>query len=451
MDGLELYTNASTMLNVVWIGAPATLDVRISNCLIRGGPNTGDGSAIVAIDDGVVRVSNCIVWDHGWRGVRSSGFSSAALTIYCYNVTCCDCATVTGAEGAFDRDGSAVFVVKNCIGQNPNTSLAASAAHFQGTFSSAEYNLSGDTTAPGTNSRTSKTVTFVAAGSDNFLLSPSDTEAKDFGKDLSGDANLAFSDDIIGTARPQGASWDMGASEAVVAAAGFTVFLVQGSGARAVPRIPGHELSALGLPPSPAVTSLLAGDPTVPGASRYGRPEVLLLLPSLQAPPPTDTSMGSDLAVFRSASSKAMAREESPLFGLQAAIPVTLFVSDRLRAAIRRDLPAEEPSVFSVSVPPPATSFPPDVLESRLARREGSSLPSPDPVFGVPAFPPASSSSPAVLEHRTPKTEKSSMPPPDQEALNNEPFVEAVPDPVSVTPRKKQTIFGIGPDDPPRQ
>jgi len=218
LEGLELYSDATSMTNVVIVNAAATLDIRISHCILRGGPTTADGAALFVVNDGVLKIWNTIVYDHGFRGIRSSSFSGAGLTIYCYNVTCCDCATATGAQGVFDRDGSAVFVVKNCIGQNPNTALASGAVHFQGTFSAAEFNVSGDATAPGTDALTSATVNFENEAADNFKLDAADTVAKGSGVDLSADANLAFSDDILGTTR---SDWSRGAHD--FAAAGGVV------------------------------------------------------------------------------------------------------------------------------------------------------------------------------------------------------------------------------------
>jgi hypothetical protein len=53
--------------------------------------------------------------------------------------------------------------------------------------------------------------TFVDEGNDDFHLSGSDTVAKDNGTDLSGDANLALTDDIDGATRS--GTWDIGADE----------------------------------------------------------------------------------------------------------------------------------------------------------------------------------------------------------------------------------------------
>lgn len=72
-------------------------------------------------------------------------------------------------------------------------------------------NLSSDASAPGSNAITNASVTFVAPGSYNYLLSTSDTSgAKTGGADLSSDSYIPFSIDILGATRS--APWSIGAS-----------------------------------------------------------------------------------------------------------------------------------------------------------------------------------------------------------------------------------------------
>src|SRR6185312_6648881 len=86
-------------------------------------------------------------------------------------------------------------------------------------------NISNDGSAPGTNPLINKTVTFVNSSASNYLLSPSDTVALDAGATLSADSSLAFATDIAGLSRPQGAAWDIGASEAMASTSDPTEML----------------------------------------------------------------------------------------------------------------------------------------------------------------------------------------------------------------------------------
>lgn len=58
-----------------------------------------------------------------------------------------------------------------------------------------------------------RTVTFEDEAGDDFHLDSTDTGAVDYGTDLSGDANLAFTDDIDGNTRS--GTWDVGADEII--------------------------------------------------------------------------------------------------------------------------------------------------------------------------------------------------------------------------------------------
>jgi hypothetical protein len=89
---------------------------------------------------------------------------------------------------------------------------------FSGTYAGSDYNMSSDATAPGAHSLINKTSSnqFVSltSGAEDLQLKAG-ADAINAGTDLSA---LGFSTDIIGTSRPQGAAWDIGASEYVAAA-----------------------------------------------------------------------------------------------------------------------------------------------------------------------------------------------------------------------------------------
>jgi hypothetical protein len=72
------------------------------------------------------------------------------------------------------------------------------------------------------------TAVFQDFSSDNYLLGDADLAARDKGTDLSADAYLSFTDDIIGTIRPQNLLWDVGANEFIVPVSDKVTFFSSG-------------------------------------------------------------------------------------------------------------------------------------------------------------------------------------------------------------------------------
>ncbi|HKX46159.1 MAG TPA: hypothetical protein VJP77_05615 [Planctomycetota bacterium] len=225
VEGIEITVPSGSFGFFVEQNAGNDGDVRFGYGLVHGGSIGILQSNSTSGTGHKLRVWNTIVYGCTNNAVLENDADS---TLYAYNVTACDCGT-GGTQFVFARF-TGTFQIKNCVAQNPNVSLGGSSQHYNGTFTNAEYNLSGDTTAPGTNSRTSKTVTFIAAGSNNFKVASSDAEAKNFGKDVSADSDLAFSDDILGTTRPVSSSWDMGAHEAEAGATNVTPSVATAAG-----------------------------------------------------------------------------------------------------------------------------------------------------------------------------------------------------------------------------
>ena len=152
-------------------------------------------------------------------GVRDTGrtFDFNANHVACYVGNCTAIQNATGSGHGFYSSASNVQV-KNCIAQGANP--------FGTTFeSSSDYNLATDTSAPGSNSVQSSTLTFVDASGDDYRLAASDTDAIDSGDDLSGDANYGYSTDAFQTSRE--ASWDIGGHEYVAAATAKPRFIVR--------------------------------------------------------------------------------------------------------------------------------------------------------------------------------------------------------------------------------
>ena len=108
--------------------------------------------------------------------------------------------TVAGGTYSYVEDAS--MKVVNCL------STAAANIGFVGTFAAgSDYNAEDDGNgAPGANSRSAQTFTFVDAANDDFHLASTDAGAKGFG--VSDPGSGAFSDDVDGGTRT--GSWDIG-------------------------------------------------------------------------------------------------------------------------------------------------------------------------------------------------------------------------------------------------
>mgnify|MGYP001591705595 CR=1 FL=1 len=119
-----------------------------------------------------------------------------------------NCTSVDAGLVGFSYGLFGTGTVKNCLAQE------AVGVCFSGTYpgsGATEYNASSDATAPGTNSRTSQTFTFLNAGAFDFHLASTDAGALNFGKDLSANAAYAFNDGLDRQTRM--GTWDIGADE----------------------------------------------------------------------------------------------------------------------------------------------------------------------------------------------------------------------------------------------
>jgi len=207
VEGLQIAVTAvnSDGLQAVNIENTSVVDARVSYCLVRGVPTTAYqwhfGLAVFNAGTGVVRFWNNVIYDfNGNADAAGIDLDDADFTFYVFNNTIVNC-----NRGIQQYSGSAE--IKNVLTQG-------CVDGYNGTFAgTSDYNLSdlAEAGMPGTHNQFSTTVTFVGAGGDDFHLAAADTGAKDVGTNLSGDANLPFSNDVDMATR--GGTWDIGADE----------------------------------------------------------------------------------------------------------------------------------------------------------------------------------------------------------------------------------------------
>jgi hypothetical protein len=172
-------------------------DIHISSCNLVGGRYCVRLSTIGS--SGSVEFKNNIVSSGSVGGLYWNGIGNSRY-LYAYNNT------IQGGSISAIYSTSGISIIKNCI-------LIASAGgvSFSGTTDPAsDYNISDDTTAPGSNSITSSTVLFVDSASFDFRIANDDTIAKGNGYDLYNNGDVTWNNDIAGVTRTSG-SWDIGA------------------------------------------------------------------------------------------------------------------------------------------------------------------------------------------------------------------------------------------------
>lgn len=220
IDGLQLKYTATN--NLPWgpilynadptnSGAEIKISNNICDCVFSGFAATNDNAIAFNSSGGTsfaIKIWNNICYESLGNKLGYGFFlsSSGSGTIYAYNNT------LWGFDTGISQNGASLTVIaKNNMVQNG----AGGVKDFSGTFSSSSTgNLSSDESAPAYGSYyRSKTVTFK--GGFNFLLRSDDAQARGRGVNLYNDANIAVTDDIVGTAR-DGWVWDIGAHQSSV-------------------------------------------------------------------------------------------------------------------------------------------------------------------------------------------------------------------------------------------
>lgn len=189
IDGVQTKMTASAAGTFGAIFSRSTTStVFVSATICRG---VLSGSALgfgIGANRGTMKVKNCLAYDFINGTTASAGFwSDFEANAYWHNNTAQNC------QNGF---------LETSVGAHHarNNGAASCTTGFSGTL---DTNVNNSSTAP----------TFVDAAGDDFHLASSDTTWKDAGSDLSGDANLAVTDDIDGQTRS--GTWDIGADELV--------------------------------------------------------------------------------------------------------------------------------------------------------------------------------------------------------------------------------------------
>ena len=197
--GLQIKHGTSSTTNSTILGSAGVLAINyLDGCLIVKG-SVGANMPICVNNNrfnGGFRLRNCIIVG-ATLGLRNYGNAAASRCVL-NNCTFIDCATAMNMLRVADT------LATNCIAQGCTVGFGSTGV--------TPVNCISDVEAEGAiDGVTYGTVTFAGAG--NYALGPGDTVAKDAGADLSSNIYYPVTTDILGTARPQGAAYDVGAHE----------------------------------------------------------------------------------------------------------------------------------------------------------------------------------------------------------------------------------------------
>ena len=229
IDGSSLSNIGHLRGIAAYVSISNSNDIQIDSCIIHDFTNstTNDGSAggdiiAISIPKGNLKVSNNLIYDltnvstnasAAFAGIRTF---SVAQSLYAYNNTIYNLTaqSIVPAYGIRQEVGT-VAASNNFIG---GVSSGASESAYSGTITQS-YNISSDSTASGTGSKTGKTDYenyFIEASGTNkdlHLRNPSAIMWGTNGTDLSSDGTLPVTTDIDGEARPTSYRPDIGADE----------------------------------------------------------------------------------------------------------------------------------------------------------------------------------------------------------------------------------------------
>jgi len=175
--------NSATSRFTIRVISSGINNVGIIGCLVKNlNSGAGSGYGYFCSAASSYQIVNTLMYE-----CKTDGILQTSGTGYIYN-----CTVVDNADDGIDFDGG-TMTVKNCVAQgNGGDDIEGSPTQVTNVTSG---------------------VLFQDAAADNYLLSGSDTAAKNQGTDLSSDANYPFDDDVIYTTRPQETDWDIGFNE----------------------------------------------------------------------------------------------------------------------------------------------------------------------------------------------------------------------------------------------
>lgn len=209
--GVRFYSTQDSIVGVIRVNET---DVQIQDLVAKTTINSAGTQSTFALSALADRVGfiGCIAVNGQNAGAGTINGFNFATDLVSYAVNCLsennenrnfetgssgthhwlNCTSINAGDQGFHREVFTAGTVRNCLAQE------AAGTCFGGSFggSTTEFNASSDATAPGTDSRTSQTFTFVNAGANDYHLTSADAGARGFGTSLSADANYAFDDDI---------------------------------------------------------------------------------------------------------------------------------------------------------------------------------------------------------------------------------------------------------------
>lgn len=213
LDGMQLYNDASSYCQGAYRDVSQITNI-VRNCILQASPDNNSLShSVVNITS--VTMENCLVLINGGaagNGIYSNGTGATPSTLTAITVA----ASGAGSSGAGITQGyTPASIVKNCVVSGFTTDYSGT-ADATCTNNATDLGAFGGTNWGATAGQVSIVKatewTNVTGGTEDYSLKATSVKLKNNG------ATVGSANDIIGTIRPQGASYDIGCWELVAAA-----------------------------------------------------------------------------------------------------------------------------------------------------------------------------------------------------------------------------------------